>query len=58
MKPKTKDELYDHKRLEQFKGPVADSMRQLMREEKRQLKKQISKNRRNADKKNLRDELK
>jgi len=57
MKPKTKDAAYDQKRIEAYDGPVSDSAKRLMREEKRQAKKQASRNRRQAEKRDMLKQL-
>ena len=53
MKPKNKEDKYLSEKLEVFDGPIPNSCKKQLREAKRKLKKQISKDRRNREKRDL-----
>ena len=57
MKFLNKEDNYLHDELENLDSQVSDACKKQVREEKRKLKKRISKNRRNHDKRDLQKAL-
>lgn len=50
MKPKDKEDIYLHEKLEALDGPIPDTCKKQIREAKRKVKRQIAKKRRLKDK--------